>query len=62
MKAHKYWSLGALVAMIGTFYPEKRKSLFLRNFLNNQRSSLYEISFLFIHLVTIYIKRDSFYI
>ena len=22
MKAHKYWSLGALAAMIGTFYTE----------------------------------------
>lgn len=88
MKAHKYWSLGALAAMIGTFYTgyknmksahkyfacssllcmimaiysghkmisgkSRKKSLFLRNFLNNQRNSLYELSFLFIHLIAIY--------
>ena len=26
MKAHKYWSIGALITMIGTFYPMRRKT------------------------------------
>ena len=27
MKAHKYWSLGALAAMIGTFYTGYKESI-----------------------------------
>ena len=26
MKAHKYWSVGALITMIGTFYTDRKST------------------------------------
>jgi len=26
MKSHKYWSIGALITMLGTFYTEEKRS------------------------------------
>ena len=53
MKAHKYWSLGALAAMIGTFYTgyknndiEKAQSLNSLSFSLVYRSFVHSFSFL----------------
>ena len=57
MKAHKYWSLGALAAMIGTFYTgyknndiEKAQSLNSLSFSLVYRSFVHSFSFLIFYL------------
>ena len=47
MKAHKYWSLGALAAMIGTFYTGyKNMKTAHKYFACSSLSSLYDYGYL----------------
>ena len=46
MKAHKYWSLGALAAMIGTFYTGYKKHENCSQIFCLQLSSLHDYGYL----------------
>ena len=67
MKAHKYWSLGALAAMIGTFYTgyknndiEKAQRLNSLSFSLVYRSFVHSFSFLIFYLdIPQYFKQQS---
>ena len=67
MKAHKYWSLGALATMIGIFYTgyknndiEKAQSLNSLSFSLVYRSFVHSFSFLIFYLdIPQYFKQQS---
>ncbi len=42
MKTHKYWSLGALAAMIGTFYTGYKNMKTAHKYFASRLSSLYD--------------------
>ena len=46
MKAHKYWSLGALAAMIGTFYTGYKNMKTAHKYFCLQLSSLHDYGYL----------------